>query len=190
MYMLGRGVSKDEGEAAKWIRKAADQGLAMAQYNLGSMYENGQGVTKDKNLAIEWYRKAALQGYPLALESLRPTLIKMATANSDKVSLPAPGSTFADIKLQRDALMQIMYLEAVLNKSCTAYLIRNTEAVEPFRDAKTKWTERWTLDRCGIALQYEIQFTPAQGGTYVMVPSRWCKSVAEVEPNCALQFSR
>jgi hypothetical protein len=31
MYAAGRGVSKDEAEAAVWIRKAADQGFAAAQ---------------------------------------------------------------------------------------------------------------------------------------------------------------
>ena len=42
----GRGVSKDEAEAAKWFRKAADQGHAAAQYNSGYAYDNGQGVPR------------------------------------------------------------------------------------------------------------------------------------------------
>ena len=40
----GQGVVKDEEEAAKWFRKAADQGYAPAQYNLGGMYTKGNGV--------------------------------------------------------------------------------------------------------------------------------------------------
>jgi len=31
----------------KWYRKAAEQGLAEAQYNLGVPYYNGQGASKD-----------------------------------------------------------------------------------------------------------------------------------------------
>ena len=31
--------------AVKWYRKAADQGYAEAQSNLGELYANGQGVT-------------------------------------------------------------------------------------------------------------------------------------------------
>ena len=40
-YYEGKDVLKDYKEAVKWYRKAADQGLANAQNNLGSMYDNG-----------------------------------------------------------------------------------------------------------------------------------------------------
>ena len=43
-------------------RKAAEQGFAEAQYNLGVMYANGQGVRQDYTQAVQWYRKAAEQG--------------------------------------------------------------------------------------------------------------------------------
>ena len=38
---------KDYAEANKWFRKAAEQGLADAQYNLGSAYCRGHGVKQD-----------------------------------------------------------------------------------------------------------------------------------------------
>ena len=62
MYDNGRGVAKDDAEAARWYRKAADQGNAGAQINLGLMYEHGRGVAKDDAEAVRWYRKAADQG--------------------------------------------------------------------------------------------------------------------------------
>jgi uncharacterized protein len=62
MYANGSGVTKDEAEAVKWYRKAAEQGLAVAQYFLGVMYANGSGVTKDETEAVKWHRKAADQG--------------------------------------------------------------------------------------------------------------------------------
>ena len=37
----------DYAEAVKWYRKAAEQGLALAQFNLGVMYEKGKGVLQD-----------------------------------------------------------------------------------------------------------------------------------------------
>ena len=46
----------------KWYRLAADQGVATAQYNLGSMYYNGRGVLQDYEEAVFWYRLAAEQG--------------------------------------------------------------------------------------------------------------------------------
>src|ERR1039457_4097199 len=43
----GLGVVKDEADAVKWYRKAAEQTLAEAQCNLGVCYYEGQGVAKD-----------------------------------------------------------------------------------------------------------------------------------------------
>ena len=63
MYDEGRGVTQDYAEAAKWYRKAAEQGDTDAQYNLGVMYDNGRGVTQDYAEAAKWYRKGAEQGY-------------------------------------------------------------------------------------------------------------------------------
>ena len=42
----------------------------MAQYNIGTMYENGEGVARDEAVAAQWYRKAAAQGYVLALNKI------------------------------------------------------------------------------------------------------------------------
>ena len=71
MYENGRGVAKDDYEAVKWYRKAADQGDARAQCNLGLMYENGRGVSKDEYEAVKWFRKAAEQGYENAKKTLK-----------------------------------------------------------------------------------------------------------------------
>ena len=46
--------------------KAAEQGDARAQFNLGVCYENGTGVDKDASEAVKWYRKAAEQGHTRA----------------------------------------------------------------------------------------------------------------------------
>jgi TPR repeat protein len=48
----------------KWFRKAAEQGNASAQTNLGMMYEDGRGIPQDYTEAARWYRKAADQGWP------------------------------------------------------------------------------------------------------------------------------
>lgn len=46
-------------KAVEWYTKAAEQGHAAAQYNLGNCYYDGEGVEKDLQKAIEWYTKAA-----------------------------------------------------------------------------------------------------------------------------------
>ncbi|CUP25407.1 FOG: TPR repeat%2C SEL1 subfamily [Bacteroides xylanisolvens] len=52
----------DNLEAVKWYQKAAEQGLAIAQYKLGTMYEKGRGVEPSDEKAVEWFQKAAEQG--------------------------------------------------------------------------------------------------------------------------------
>ncbi len=49
-----------------WYLKAANQGDAEAQFNLGVMYLYGRGVSQDDEIACDWYKKAASQGYASA----------------------------------------------------------------------------------------------------------------------------
>ena len=44
-------------------KKRAEGGEAVAQNNLGFMYQEGKGVPKDEVEAVKWYRKAADQGH-------------------------------------------------------------------------------------------------------------------------------
>jgi TPR repeat protein len=69
-YARGWGVARDQAEAVKWVRKAADQGYPMAQFSLANCYDNGNGVTKDPVEAAKWMRKAADQGFVSAQNSL------------------------------------------------------------------------------------------------------------------------
>jgi len=91
MYDTGEGVAKDKDEAAKWYRKAAEQGHleaqlrmltcylvhekdidwlrksaeegdAIAQCLLGTAFAKGQGVPQDHAEAAKWYRMSADQG--------------------------------------------------------------------------------------------------------------------------------
>jgi hypothetical protein len=59
MYYLGNGVPQDYVEAAKWYRKAAEQGHAESQLLLGTMYFTGQGVAQDYVTAHMWFNLAS-----------------------------------------------------------------------------------------------------------------------------------
>jgi len=61
-WHAGEGITKQHEEAFKWFQKAANQGLAKAQFDVGFCYFKAIGTTYDKNLAFAWYRKAAKQG--------------------------------------------------------------------------------------------------------------------------------
>ncbi len=52
------------------MRKAAEQGDAVAQCNLGFCYAEGLGVAKDEEEALQWFRMAAEQGDGVAQNNL------------------------------------------------------------------------------------------------------------------------
>ncbi len=100
MYTQGLGVSKDDTEAAKWMRKAADQGLAAGQFGVGSMYAHGRGVPQSAAEAANWYRKAADQGDPAAMNNLA---FLLATSTDPKVHDPKEAIAVAQRAVEVEA---------------------------------------------------------------------------------------
>jgi len=52
----------ETAQAIDWFRKAATQGYAAAEFQLGQLYDFGFGVVQDDREALAWYRKAAEHG--------------------------------------------------------------------------------------------------------------------------------
>lgn len=69
MYCKGEGVTQDYKEAAKWYRKAAEQGNRWAQYSLGYLYDTGRGVLQDEIRAYALYSLSAAGGDERALKN-------------------------------------------------------------------------------------------------------------------------
>jgi TPR repeat protein len=67
MYDMGKGVTRDYEEAMLWFRKAANQGYAAAQFNLGFENEVGLGNYAE---SVQWYERAANQGFKEAQHRL------------------------------------------------------------------------------------------------------------------------
>ncbi len=78
MYANGEGVPENDAEAVKWYRKAAEQGDASAQLNLGFMYYKGTGVPENDVKAYQWFSLAAAQGNSTA-QSNKPIIAKLMT---------------------------------------------------------------------------------------------------------------
>ncbi len=70
MYANGRGVPRDQTQAAKWFEKATAVLDPGAQFNLGIMYFEGQGVPKDYGQAAHWFKRAGERGDSEALFNL------------------------------------------------------------------------------------------------------------------------
>src|SRR4029453_5701706 len=70
LYESGDVLPEDPAEAARWYRRAANEGHAGAQTNLAMMYFEGHGVLRDVRQAILWYERAADPGAAIARFSL------------------------------------------------------------------------------------------------------------------------
>jgi len=79
---FGEDVAKEK-VTAEMYRKAAVNGDAKAQYNLGLCYYNGNGVNKDMEKAVEWYLKAAEQGHAEAQYALGQCYYYSSGVNKD-----------------------------------------------------------------------------------------------------------
>jgi hypothetical protein len=55
-------ISRDEKQAFRWFRRAADHGSLPAQAKLGALYWGGRGVPKDLNQAYFWTLLARARG--------------------------------------------------------------------------------------------------------------------------------
>ena len=59
---LNQTVWADDASVFRETLLLAKQGVAEAQFNLGTMYDSGQGVRQNYAEAVRWHRKAAEQG--------------------------------------------------------------------------------------------------------------------------------
>ena len=64
--LVCEGSAGSLSQASQWYEKAAEQGHALAQFNLGVMYFRGQGLAKDQKMASIWINRAAERGDPAA----------------------------------------------------------------------------------------------------------------------------
>jgi TPR repeat protein len=69
MFELGRGVKKDEAQAAQLYEQGGDRSR-WAQFKLGIMYSQGQGVAKNEAKALQWWQKSADGGNGKAQNNL------------------------------------------------------------------------------------------------------------------------
>ena len=99
MYELGNGVPENDAEAVKWYRKAADQGLADAQSNLGVMYFNGDGVPENHVRAYVWLSMAKTQGHESAkkaVETVKNLMTKQQIAQAQALASQCYESDYKD----------------------------------------------------------------------------------------------
>jgi TPR repeat protein len=55
-------VVQDAATAVAWYQKAAEQGFAAAQFNLGHVHYNDKGVVQDAATAAAWFLEGCRAG--------------------------------------------------------------------------------------------------------------------------------
>ncbi|MFN6414704.1 MAG: hypothetical protein ACK4V2_02905 [Pseudomonadota bacterium] len=71
MHAKGIGTPEDLTESTACFRRAAEAGIARAQYNMGIACDQGKGILKNTRESLCWYEKARDQGYIPAIQQLR-----------------------------------------------------------------------------------------------------------------------
>jgi TPR repeat protein len=77
-------VAQDKVKAAEWFYRAAEQGHAGAQHNLGFLYSYGIEGVKDELKAAEWYHRAAERGDATAQHKLGLMYLKGIGVGKDE----------------------------------------------------------------------------------------------------------
>ena len=152
MYQNGEGIEKNRQEAFSrykteqkldlaqylaffWYQKAAEQGLAEAQFQLALMYENGEEGVVEKNpqKAVDWYVKAAEprekgRAYAQGLAEAQYNLAVMFYNNRQKVEKPDLKLTF--LKLAFELFQKAAEQGLVEAQYNLALMYKNGEGVE------------------------------------------------------------
>lgn len=98
-----------ENDAIAELRRAAEQGDAKAQLNLGMMYYFGKVVPQDYSKTIQWFRRAADQGFAMAQLNLGGMYYKGQGVPQDYVAAHmffnlAAANGYEDARKWRDEL--------------------------------------------------------------------------------------
>lgn len=75
----------ETAQAVDWLRKAAAQQYAPAEFQLGQLYDFGFGVAQSDRDALSWYRRAAEHGSAPAQRSLGDFYKKGRSVKADPI---------------------------------------------------------------------------------------------------------
>ena len=87
MLKNGTGCEKNLKKAIEWYKRSADSGYALAENNLGAIYElGGEGIERDELKALELYERAAKHGLVLGRTNLERLLKELDEDDEGKES--------------------------------------------------------------------------------------------------------
>jgi len=93
MYLLGRGVPKDEKTALNWFKKSAEQGDRRSYLNLGIMVWNGEGIAANREQGLAYVQKAVDLGSKSAIDIAKRMSAQLAQSNNAASTSTATNTT-------------------------------------------------------------------------------------------------
>lgn len=129
LYATGLGTVQSDSEALVWFTKAAHEGDADAQNNLGVIYAKG-GTKATREQAIKWYLEAARRGHRAAQQNL----VALNNDNLErKVAAPASSEQVQQKAYNGEPLYQFLF--------GMSYLVGNgTQEVDDY--AAVNWIQK------------------------------------------------
>lgn len=186
-YRAGTGVAVDMAKSNRLIREAADAGCAHSQFRYANLLEAGDGIERDLVTAHLYFVLLWKQDVPGATELARPRAIALRKRMS-KAQLDASrakirewmeakeagklGWLFGHFNRRSEGLeifnqwtelqsyihMVMLGHDQRVSKACkTQWLLSRSVSKGTF--GQGKWTETWTIDRCGEPVGYQVHFT-------------------------------
>ena len=127
---------RDEVEAVRWYRMAAEQGHSVAQLALGVMYADGRSPGQDGTDAEGWFRRAVAQGVDRAQYDFRVVYADDRGVGLDDVTT----HMWLDLAASRST-GEVQNLVASLRESVAQRMTRN-QITEAQRRARVWGTAR------------------------------------------------
>ena len=135
-YYKGKGVRRDDAAAVHWMRLAAEQDVANAQYNMGFFLATGvagEPAIADIEQAIAWYGRAESNGVERARDARFNAIVSLGYELETGRRFP--------VDLERAA---VLYQEAAEAGNATAQLnlgllLQNGKGVERDLEAAARW---------------------------------------------------
>ena len=135
MYANGKGVPKDDAQAAAWFWKAAIVGNSDAQLALSAAYADGRGVAQSDDIANYWRWKVATAQLCTEKDKLYAELAKLAAPNNSKDSAPvidpmhcqAPAYRRAGYGYRHSETLQILFLVDPAGKIMETSLLERSD---------------------------------------------------------------
>jgi hypothetical protein len=156
-------------QAARWFRKAAEQGDAAAQAMLGGLYLEGKGVPKDIFQAYVWLNRAASEIKTAA--ELRDTLRKSMT--------PAQVAEVKRLSSERtkEEAEQVFKRGLDMISNCVFDFLM----VELGKATTSKQFEAIIQDRCGPQQRYVVLVMTQKSGGKPGDPAEVAKMQEEID---------